>query len=125
MRARSQGSKRGRRVKMKLQINVECRNLDKEAVFKLVELLEGTPKDKKVEAEAEEPAPLAHEMDETSSEVTLEDLAAATRPLLDEGKHEEVRALLTKYNVKSLPELKESQRIDFLRELKRLREGVQ
>ena len=117
---------------MKLQINVECRNLDKEAVFKLVELLEGTPSDR-AETETEEPAaeaepaeraPLAHEMDETSSEVTLEDLAAATRPLLDEGKHEEVRALLTKYNVKSLPELKESQRIDFLRELKRLREGV-
>ena len=118
---------------MKLQINVECRNLDKEAVFKLVELLEGTPakKAEKVEKaeptsaeKAEEPAPLAHEMDDTGAEVTLEDLAAATRPLLDDGKHEEVRALLTKYNVKSLPELKESQRIDFLRELKSLREGV-
>lgn len=108
---------------MKLQINVECRNLDKEAVFKLVELLEGSPKDK-VEAEPAERAPLAHEMDETSSEVTLEDLATATRPLLDDGKHEDVRALLTRYSVKSLPELKESQRIDFLRELKRLREGV-
>ena len=92
-------------------------------MFKLVELLEGTPKEK-AKAEAGNPAPLAHEMDDTDTEVTLEDLAAATRPLLDEGKHEEVRALLTKYNVKSLPELKESQRIDFLRELKRLREGV-
>lgn len=108
---------------MKLQINVECQNLDKEAVFKLVELLEGTPKER-AEAEAEKPAPLAHEMDETSPGVTLEDLAAATRPLLDEGKHEEVRALLTKYNVKSLPELKESQRIDFLGQLKRIREGA-
>ena len=108
---------------MKLQINVECRNLDKEAVFKLVELLEGTPKDK-VEAKTEEPAPLAHEMDETSSEVTLEDLATATRPLLDEGKHEEVRALLTKYSVKSLPELKELQRIDFLRQLRKLGKGA-
>ena len=105
---------------MKLHINVECRNLDKEAVLKLVELLEGTPKDK-VEAKTEEPVPLAHEMDETSSEVTLEDLAAATRPLLDDGKHEEVRALLTKYNVKSLPELAEEQRVDFLRQLKGLR----
>lgn len=116
-------SKEGER-KMKLQINVECRNLDKEAVFKLVELLEGTPKDR-VEAKTEEPAPLAHEVEETGAEVTLEDLAAATRPLLDEGKHEEVRALLTKYHVKSLPELAEAQRIDFLRELKSLREGVQ
>ena len=115
-------SKEGER-EMKLQINVECQNLDKEAVFKLVELLEGTPADK-AGAEAEEPAHLAHEMDETGAEVTLEDLAAATRPLLDEGKHEEVRALLTRYHVKSLPELKESQRIDFLRELKRLREGA-
>lgn len=115
-------SKEGER-KMKLQINVECRNLDKEAVFKLVELLEGTP-NSRVEAEAEEPAPLAHEMDETGAEVTLEDLAAATRPLLDDGKHEEVRALLTRYSVKSLPELKESQRIDFLRELKSIRKGV-
>ena len=113
-------SKEGER-KMKLQINVECRNLDKEAVFKLVELLEGTPSDR-AEVEAEEPAPLAHEVEETGTGVTLEDLAAATRPLLDEGKHEEVRALLTRYNVKSLPELAESQRIDFLRELKRLRE---
>ena len=111
-------SKEGER-KMKLQINVECRNLDKEAVFKLVDLLEGTPNDR-AEAEAEEPAPLAHEVEETSAEVTLEDLAAATRPLLDEGKHEEVRALLTKYSVKSLPELKESQRIDFLRQLRRI-----
>lgn len=106
---------------MKLQINVECQNLDKEAVFKLVELLESKPS---TEAEPAERAPLAHEMDETSSEVTLEDLATATRPLLDDGKHEDVRALLTRYSVKSLPELKESQRIDFLRELKRLREGV-
>ena len=65
---------------------------------------------------------VAEEAEETGSGVTLEDLAAATRPLLDEGKHEEVRALLTRYNVKSLPELAESQRIDFLRELKRLRE---
>lgn len=105
---------------MKLQINVECRNLDKEAVFKLVELLEGTPSDR-AETETEEPAPLAHEMDEPGAEVTLEDLAAATRPLLDEGKHEEVRALLTKYNVKSLPELKESQRVDFLRQLRGMR----
>lgn len=118
-------SKEGER-KMKLQINVECRNLDKEAVFKLVELLEGTPKDRVEKAEptsadkAEGSAPLAHEMDETGTEVTLEDLAAATRPLLDDGKHEEVRALLTKYNVKSLPELAESQRIDFLRQLRRL-----
>ena len=115
-------SKEGER-KMKLQISVECRNLDKEAVFKLVELLEDTPSDR-VEAEAEEPAPLAHEMDETGADVTLEDLATATRPLLDEGKHEEVRALLTRYSVKSLPELAEAQRIDFLRELKRLREGA-
>lgn len=106
---------------MKLQINVECQNLDKEAVFRLVELLEGSPV---AEAEPEKLTPLAHEMDETGAEVELEDLAAATRPLLDEGKHEEVRALLTKYNVKSLPELAESQRIDFLRELKRLREGA-
>lgn len=112
---------------MKLQINVECRNLDKEAVFKLVELLEGTPAaeaESAAEAEPAEQAPLAHEMDETGAEVTLEDLAAATRPLLDDGKHEDVRALLTRYSVKSLPELKESQRIDFLRGLKRLREGV-
>lgn len=104
---------------MKLQINVECRNLDKEAVFKLVELLEGTPNGR-AEAKTEEPAPLAHEMDEAGTAVTLEDLAAATRPLLDEGKHEEVRALLTKYSVKSLPELKESQRIDFLRQLRKI-----
>lgn len=111
---------------MKLQINVECRNLDKEAVFKLVELLEGSPNGRAEKVEkAEGSAPLAHEMDETDTEATLEDLAAATRPLLDEGKHEEVRALLTKYNVKSLPELAEAQRIDFLRELKSLREGVQ
>lgn len=113
-------SKEGER-KMKLQINVECRNLDKEAVFKLVELLEGTP-NSNAEVEAEEPAPLAHEMDETGAEVTLEDLAAATRPLLDDGKHEDVRALLTRYSVKSLPELKESQRVDFLRQLRRLGE---
>lgn len=109
---------------MKLQINVECQNLDKEAVFKLVELLEGSPNGR-AETKAEDPAPLAHEMDGTGAEVTLEDLAAATRPLLDDGKHEDVRALLTRYSVKSLPELKESQRIDFLRELKSLREGVQ
>jgi len=102
---------------MKLQINVECRNLDKEAVFKLVELLEGKPAER---AEAEEQIPLAHEVEETGAEVTLEDLAAATRPLLDEGKHEEVRALLTRYNVKSLPELEESQRIDFLRQLRKI-----
>ena len=109
---------------MKLQINVECRNLDKEAVFKLVELLEGSPNGR-AETKAEDPAPLAHEVEErTNTQITLEDLAAATRPLLDEGKHEDVRALLTKYNVKSLPELKESQRVDFSRELKRLREGV-
>lgn len=103
---------------MKLHINVECRNLDREAVFKLVELLEGAPADK---AEAEKPEPLAHEVEErANTQITLEDLATATRPLLDEGKHEEVRALLTKYSVKSLPELKESQRIDFLRELRRI-----
>lgn len=125
-------SKEGER-KMKLQINVECRNLDKEAVFKLVELLEGSPNGRaETKAEeptsaekAEEPAPLAHEMEDTGAEVTLEDLATAARPLLDDGKHEDVRALLTRYSVKSLPELKESQRIDFLRELKSLREGVQ
>ena len=117
-------SKEGER-KMKLQINVECRNLDKEAVFKLVELLEGTPSDRaETEPETEEPAPLAHEMDDTGAEVALEDLAAAARPLLDEGKHEEVRALLTKYSVKSLPELKESQRIDFLRQLRKLGKGA-
>ena len=121
---------------MRLQINVECRNLDKEAVFKLVELLEGTPAKKAEKAEkvekveptsaekAEGSAPLAHEMDDTGAEVTLEDLAAATRPLLDEGKHEEVRALLTKYNVKSLPELAEAQRVDFLRQLKSIRREV-
>lgn len=108
---------------MKLQINVECQNLDKEAVFKLVELLEGTPAEEK-RVKAEEPAPLAHEMEDTGAEVTLEDLATATRPLLDEGKHEEVRALLTKYNVKSLPELKESQRIDFLRQLRKIGKKV-
>lgn len=125
-------SKEGER-KMKLQINVECRNLDKEAVFKLVELLEGTPNGRAEKVEKAEPAsaekaegsaPLAHEMDETDTEATLEELAAATRPLLDEGKHEEVRALLTKYNVKSLPELRESQRIDFLRQLKSIRGEV-
>lgn len=112
---------------MKLQINVECQNLDKEAMFKLVELLEGEPSteaEPAAEAEPAERAPLAHEMDETSSEVTLEDLAAATRPLLDAGMHEEVRALLTKYNVKSLPELAEAQRIDFLRQLRRLGKGA-
>lgn len=108
---------------MKLQINVECRNLDKEAVFKLVELLEGTPADN---AGAEKPEPLAHEVEErANTQITLEDLAAATRPLLDEGKHEEVRALLTRYSVKSLPELKESQRIDFLRQLKRIGKEAQ
>lgn len=112
---------------MKLQINVECQNLDKEAMFKLVELLESKPSteaEPAAEAEPAERAPLAHEMDETSSEVTLEDLATATRPLLDDGKHEDVRALLTKYDVKSLPELKESQRIDFLRQLRKIGKGA-
>ena len=109
---------------MKLQIKVECQNLDKEAVFKLVELLEGRPSaeaEPVAEAEPAEQAPLAHEVEaEVNAQITLEDLAGATRPLLDEGKHEEVRALLTKYSVKSLPELKESQRIDFLRQLRKI-----
>lgn len=107
---------------MKLQINVECQNLDKEAMFKLVELLEGSPV---AEAEPEKLTPLAHEVEErANTQITLEDLATATRPLLDEGKHEEVRALLTKYNVKSLPELAEAQRVDFLRQLRDIKREV-
>lgn len=113
---------------MNVQINISSKNLDKATVRKLLDMFEGRTEEPAAEREAitEERQPQKQATLEVGSSSAIEELANTARVLLRLGARDDLKALLAKFKVVSIKDLKEEQRISFMecmQALKREYEG--
>ena len=105
---------------MEIEIIIKSANLDKETVQKLIDMFDGKLVDSEKptqEAQQEPQNPQEPQEQKTYTNITLEDLANEARKALDNGARDELKGLLTTFNVLSLKDLKPETYGDFMSNL--------